>query len=554
MFRKYLKIVLLLLTPATLLSEQTLTQLSREAWEKAVPVDVRSRRAPVCRYDPGRLYTAYYRLDGPSSSDYLVLEALDQLDLIELHYRPDGSDQWISSYGGDQIPMARRDLPQSSLILPVERKGEASLYIKMQDYQLKRDIFKLTDPKDFFLAAGRRDTLLLFSYGLILIMAFYNLMLFHTSRKPFYLFYALVMICLNITLLGKHRYWSFLVAQNQPYGYFIYVFFNSLAVIGALFFARYFFNLSWKSPMGRIFQLFASALAVVALLAFAMAGPGLGDVMNIIIIPSLISLLAVSVRMGIKGDRASKIILASFIPIILAVFLDNMTTYLDFEWYGFEDLFQALGTVAHIIIINYGMAVRQAGIESEYSRLRNEFHRSLEEGIARKTREVEESVLRDPLTRLYSRVYLNSIMEELEERRGDPVGIIFADLDNFKYYNDTFGHNVGDTVLIRISRFLESHVREKDLIFRFGGDEFLILMPGTQPDVAGTLGARLHQDFQELSRQIWDEVGDSRRMLGISLGFFGWDGKETLWDAVCRADQALIKAKKKGKNRILHFT
>lgn len=153
----------------------------------------------------------------------------------------------------------------------------------------------------------------------------------------------------------------------------------------------------------------------------------------------------------------------------------------------------------------------------------------------------------DPLTGLYNRRSLDTnIVAEMERARRywHPLSAILFDLDNFKLVNDTWGHAVGDEVLLRISCMARAQVREPDGVYRWGGEEFLILTPHTQLTGAANLAEKLRAAFAE----------DSHPRAGKITASFGvaeWWPEEGREDFFQRLDQALYEAKKLGRNRVV---
>ncbi|WP_418790451.1 diguanylate cyclase [Phosphitispora sp. TUW77] len=160
--------------------------------------------------------------------------------------------------------------------------------------------------------------------------------------------------------------------------------------------------------------------------------------------------------------------------------------------------------------------------------------------------------MRDELTGAYNRRYLKERMEEefyRVKRTGRPFSIVVLDIDLFKQINDSYGHYVGDSVLVEFVKFLQHRLRKSDLIARLGGDEFLILLPDTTSGKAYFLVERLRQALEGLWFY-YDEDGIATESqvtisAGIACSPEHGDTAETLFNL---ADRALYKAKKSGGN------
>ena len=533
----------------------TLDSMPRKDWEKSVPEEVRTAYNTPYRYETNLNTDKYLSAVIPPSSGgtQWILEFLSQFELVEVHYFSHAKNQWISSISGDQVPMNMRDLPHTYLVSPLDisSRHPTEIFIHLQDYQNKGTYLRLVSPKDFFLQAGRNHVYLSFSFSLILIIALYQFFLFLTGKKQFYLYYALIMISLVVALAGKHRILSFLFFPGRPYGYFFYLFFNSQAILFSLLFSKVFFQIPKKSPAYRILTVLISLFSLLIILSCCIPTPLLGDIMNTFIIPTLIFILFLIVRKSFRGDRTSLIVLISFLPLILGVLLENLLVYSGLFSLNYQGVL-LIGAMLHALIMSYSLAMQQAKLDLRYNALRSTFHSRVKKSVSDRTRELQNSAYRDPLTGILNRACLEDKIKELEGSSPGNISILFADLDNFKYYNDNFGHPVGDDILCRFSRFLKEHLRSDDLIFRYGGDEFLVFMLNTESVQAKNLSHRLHQEFQIMAETICRDLHERECLLGLSLGYTLWSRNSPLKTAIDEADQALLKAKVRGKNRIVH--
>jgi diguanylate cyclase (GGDEF)-like protein len=118
------------------------------------------------------------------------------------------------------------------------------------------------------------------------------------------------------------------------------------------------------------------------------------------------------------------------------------------------------------------------------------------------------------------------------------------DIDHFKQVNDTFGHPVGDRVLVKIAQTIRQEIRKADIFGRVGGEEFLLLLPKISVDNASCFAERIRSRVAELQ---WDDTPIAKPIT-ISLGITQYHQKDSLEDLIARADQALYQAKHKGRN------
>lgn len=161
-------------------------------------------------------------------------------------------------------------------------------------------------------------------------------------------------------------------------------------------------------------------------------------------------------------------------------------------------------------------------------------------------------VNRDPLTGAYGRIEMVPELMELHEqarRGGTPCCIVFLDVDHLKHINDEHGHQVGDAVLAGVVHQLESQLRSEDKLFRYGGDEFLITLPGADLATGHTVVTRLRESLAH-NMLITDPRGTALRVTA-SFGLALLDPEVELPECVARADQALILAKTAGRNRAI---
>ena len=181
--------------------------------------------------------------------------------------------------------------------------------------------------------------------------------------------------------------------------------------------------------------------------------------------------------------------------------------------------------------------------------------RAVAETSSSRALELEEETRRDAMTGVYNRAHLDLVLArefENSTRHKWPLSVAFADLDNFKSVNDTFGHQAGDRILQATARILSANTRETDLIARYGGEEFVVVLPATDAETARSVCERIVAAFQNTGHVI----GSERATVTISIGCATHGGATSFAntaDFVKAADQALYTAKLRGRNRIVPF-
>jgi len=213
------------------------------------------------------------------------------------------------------------------------------------------------------------------------------------------------------------------------------------------------------------------------------------------------------------------------------------------RWHDVDDLLVP-GAVALVFLL--------AGLVDEAirGRQRERHLADLYGELLRKEEDLERLTITDPLTGLYNRRFFQPRLDveiERAKRYGRVSSLVMLDVDNFKEINDQRGHQFGDRVLAEVGKILKGNVRASDIVCRYGGEEFAVLLPETPLEQAGLAAEKLRTCLKEGFQEGRDPVA-----LTVSLGVASYpspgvaDGN----DLVRRADAALYEAKGRGRDRV----
>lgn len=218
------------------------------------------------------------------------------------------------------------------------------------------------------------------------------------------------------------------------------------------------------------------------------------------------------------------------------------TVTLPFDWSLFWKI------VWGIIFVIMALIINQWAIVIYNRRLKNK-----EIVLKKEHGELQEQVNRDSLTLLYNRRYMMESAKQLialSKRHNEHLSIMMIDIDNFKLVNDTYGHGVGDSVIKAVARAIKLCSRKSDIASRFGGEEFLLLLPNTSLEGAKVIGEKIRQEIEELRVPLANHY----LMVTVSIGLSNVDIdyhevlNENFWQL---ADEALYEAKRTGKNKVV---
>ena len=204
--------------------------------------------------------------------------------------------------------------------------------------------------------------------------------------------------------------------------------------------------------------------------------------------------------------------------------------------------------------INIGASdfvIKPVRLEELLLRLRRVLkERQLSSERTRMMQKLQKLAITDGLTKLYnSRSFYSQLELEVDRynRYKHPLSLLLLDIDNFKEFNDNFGHLEGDKVLVRFSQIIKSCLRTNDSAYRYGGEEFTVILPETNGEEAKTVAQRIRASLES---EKFRPIPNKKAKITISIGVTQYFPKEELSAFIRRADKAMYLSKKNGRNRV----
>ncbi|WP_135555649.1 sensor domain-containing diguanylate cyclase [Paenibacillus cymbidii] len=466
-------------------------------------------------------------------TDYAPIDRLD-------FYVAGGDGSFAHTRMGDSMPFGERPISNRSptMQLQLEPGKQQTVFLRVETEGAMALPMKLYAPLVY--TEREQSTYLLMGayYGMMLVLTAFNIILAFSMRSRAYFYYVFInastlLLFLSLNGIAYQYIWPDAVWWNNR----SIVFFMCLSHIAALLFARSFLRIT-KQRFGTLYRLFVAMIAVeLANMLVLLADYRTGLVLSVYSIGVIDVFIIVAAVISLRsGNRPARYFILGWGAFLLGAILSAMTDAGFIPMMPWLVYASQVGSVCEAVILSWGLAGRIHSIRKE---------KEIAIAQMNETRRLADS---DDLTGLYNRRYVIAAFEQAVMRGGGSMSLMLLDVDYFKQVNDTYGHDTGDLVLQKLARVLRASFRPRDIVGRFGGEEFMVLLQDTNRDQAHRaaeflLGTIRKQPFL---------IGEHTLSCTVSIGIAEWKGtpEDDFHQVLLRADEALYAAKRGGRDRV----
>ena len=456
------------------------------------------------------------------------------------------SDNTIKHYqtgAGYFIDGSPNILDHPKFEIEFEKDELKTIYIKMCSVYPNVGAFYLFDEDGFNDYTCLYNNIYSAYFGAILAIILYNIFLFLFSRNISYLYYVM--------LLTGFVLWQLTLNSFPPFKTFYSVGDYYLAgtpvnfmIIFIILFTRD--VLSIKKEFPKLDKIMLAMLSIVVIITIASFLCRCSTTIYLNMIAPFIFpfLLYVAFKSYFSGNKiAIFFILAEIMFLIYStVFSLMMQGHIPYNLFTRHSI--AVGAGVELMLYSLILGYRIRLLQDDKIKLINRANKEL-----KKSKDVlKEMSIRDALTNLYNRRELMIVSKQFIEDNTS-FSLIMFDIDKFKNINDNYGHTVGDDIIVLFTNIIRENIRDDDLAFRFGGEEFVIILPNTTKAKAYNIASRIREVTNKKRIPIDDKDIVSFTISG-GVSILSKDDK-SLEEVIKRADEALYRAKNSGRNRIV---
>lgn len=459
---------------------------------------------------------------------------------IPIKSGPEAAINWIIKTSGETEPTIRRDILSRSFVflVPDSYDPNQPIYFRIESFVSINTNVLFWLPQNFTNALSLDNLLFGLIYGVLAAMSLYNLFLFLFLREKVYLHYVFYVLSVALTLSIVYGHLSALLAPKSGIKPFYRLLINALPIFFGLNFLRSFLNTNKSSHLWNWVCISVMATAAISpFLSFIISLNATNQFINWLAFASGLMFLIMLTDYLRRGYKEARFLLIAFCTFVFGVLIFS-TGGIIIPRSPITVYTVAVGASLESILLSFALAdrIRMLRMSHEKLSVSHQHYREL--------------AVRDGLTGLYNRRYtFEQLPNELDTVKsiGGDLSLMIMDVDNFKQFNDTYGHPEGDKVLIRLAEVITGCIRAQDSGCRYGGEEFLVVLPGTKEHDAFHVAERIRTQFGQSG--FHPRAGESVQVT-VSVGLTSLKtGQEDADALIKRADAALYTAKSLGKNR-----
>ncbi|MDJ0807947.1 MAG: diguanylate cyclase [Gammaproteobacteria bacterium] len=509
-------------------------------------------------------------LDGIQSGDKPILlemnyPLIDRITLFDLT-----GDTYRSRSAGDRVPFKRRDLQFRNPVFVLDPATLSSkmLYLRLETEGSMPLDLRLWSPVAFAEYLGFSQLWFGAYYGLIFVLALTALAFFFYLRSSLFLTYSLFLGSFLLLQMVLNGFAFQYLWPNQTWWatHSVVPLISAILVFGLFFSGRFlgvWGGIGWIKRSFQVQILLTLPIIYIGLAIDYRYGVILIIGLSMIV---LISIALAAVTASFRGLKPARPFLFAYGFFLIGA-LFSCLTYLGLIPYHFLSINAIqVGSVFVVLILSLAMADRMQALrqakddaQSKAAHYMHQLNTELEHLVESRTqalvnsnRLLKEQTMRDSLTgTLNHRAILERLEEELEaaKRYKNPIAAVMLDLDFFKQLNDRYGHQAGDSMLIKVARLLEKSMRKSDHCGRYGGEEFLVILSHVSRLQAMEWAERIRRQIAATTLNGTQESGCTCS-LGVAVYLPDQETAITAEKLINLADRLLYKSKHEGRNRV----
>jgi len=483
---------------------------------------------------------------------------------------------------GDKLPYEQRPVDHKDFVIALPTHNQQTVYLRVESTSSMRVPVSIWEHPEFLASQVTYNKATGLYFGVVICMAVYNLFGFFVSRERSFLYYSGYTVFMGLLMAGLDgsgfRYlWSdslWIQDKSTP------LFGSAVFIMAALFTSNLLELSEYSKRLERGLKGLSLIFLSLLLATFVLPYSILIKILLALAVPACVFLLGTGIYLWRRGHVYARIFTLAWGTFLFAV-IGNSLGYLGLVDGSFIQRYAIMiGSGIEILLLSGVLAIRyneerRAKLRAQADALARaeeaeasqaQLNEQLEDMVSERTfeleiamrelqevnSELEQKSSEDALTGIYNRRFLNRQLEtefRRAYRQESSLAVIMLDIDHFKQVNDTHGHLVGDQILQKLAKLLKSQLgRASDVVCRYGGEEFAIILPETDEDGAVEFAERLSE---RISGSLFNtDAGELSITVSMGIAVADSGDYAVAEQLLAAADSALYRAKNAGRNQV----